>query len=140
MHPTTTTHPVPLSDGSPPVKKHLVRADVWQSWAGAVVLLCVLAGFVAVLVVSHQTDQRFRRFSEYLYKRCMAREVFDQAQTDARKAMIRDLDERIAQEQTNRFIDARLRAERVHSAQATKVALEQAVVAQLPPGCKPYLP
>jgi NADH:ubiquinone oxidoreductase subunit 5 (subunit L)/multisubunit Na+/H+ antiporter MnhA subunit len=121
------------------VKKRITQENLWQTWAGAVVLVCVLAGFVAVLVVSHQTDQRFRRFSEYLYKRCMAREVFDQAQTDARKAMIRDLDQRIAQEQTNRFIDDRLREQRIHTAQATKVALEQAVNTQLSPGCKPYL-
>jgi hypothetical protein len=122
------------------VKKRITQENLWQTWAGAVVLVCVLAGFAGVLVVSHQTDQRFRRVAQYLYRRCLVYQDYNHAQTDARRAMIRDLDDRIEQERTNRFIDQKLRAARIQSAQTVKAALLTAVTAQPSDGCQQYLP
>lgn len=117
--------------------KHIRRPD-WQAWTGVAVLLAVLVSMVASLILGLSVRSRFNEVSDYLYKRCQARAVYDASSQDARRAFDLYYAHYIESERTNQFIDARLRAQRIADAEALRAALQDTISKGLPSSCAPY--
>lgn len=73
-----------------------------------------------------------------IYQRCQQRDAYDRASQDTRDALRTWFARHAAQEATNRFIDRKLRRERVAADQRVTRNLDRVLKVGAPTGCKAY--
>lgn len=103
---------------------------------GALTALFLMAVTTAILAAGYRNQ--FFRLRHVIYQQCLQRDAYDRASQQARAAQIRWLEDQVAAERTNRFIDERLRAQRITSAQRAIDGLNRALSVGAPTGCNAY--
>ncbi len=105
-----------------------------------VAFVCVLAMFATTLALLFAFQQKAHSLQKSLYVQCQQRQIFDRSSQNARAQFRAYYVRQIDQEQSNRFIDDKLRAERVHAARVLIDALDDTLSKTPAPGCWQYRP
>lgn len=116
------------------------RQSLWQRWTGVVVLTGLLCGLLAVWVLAVHTQRAFDNVSRYQYDQCVQRQSYDASSQQARTAFRAYYRDYVVTELHNKFIDDRLRAQRIAEAKALISALDDTLRRGVTGSCAKYRP
>lgn len=102
---------------------------------GLFALFCVLASSL-VLTLGYRAQ--VEHFKQDFYQQCVSRLAYDKSSQAARAQSRIYYEHMIANEEHNRFIDERLRAQRVADAREMVAALTDTLNKTVPGGCSRY--
>lgn len=98
----------------------------------------MLALTMTALILAAGYHDQLGTLKQVIYTRCVQREAYDVASQQARAAQVQYLEDQIAAERTNKFIDDALRIARIASAQRAIDGLNRALTVGAPQGCNAY--
>lgn len=101
-------------------------------------LVGLFAMAVTVLILAAGYRNQFVHLKHVIYTRCQQRDTYDRAAQHARGAQRDWFEAQIAEERGNKFIDSRLRQERIAAAQRAISGLNGALRVGAPSGCAVY--